>query len=166
MGHGIIATPKYNDDGVYYSHDDSCPSNTRPLKYVHSDYVIGESRLRFINANDGRYQVPAGQCGHLFYQGSNPATVMSNQKMHYKGTWDFVSNATANRTALAEGFAQENMSDTSIPGNLAGATSLQAAVNNRIKEAKVGFIDYLFTNGFGWSEFPNPFKGHTTALCI
>lgn len=101
-----------------------------------------------------------------FIKAATLQTVMSNQKMHYKGTWDFVSNATANRTALAEGFAQENMSDTSIPGNLAGATSLQAAVNNRIKEAKVGFIDYLFTNGFGWSEFPNPFKGHTTALCI
>lgn len=131
---------KYNDEGIYYSHDGRRLSNNRPLQYVRSGYVIGERGIEFVREKGKREFdiIPQGQYGYVFYQGVNPATHLPAQKATYTGTWDFVSNASKERRELAEGFTQENIADTSIPGNTTGATSLQANVNNRISGKPIG----------------------------
>lgn len=136
---------KHNGEDVYYSYDKSRLSNTRDLNYVRSGYVLGERSIEFVREKGKKeFDIkPAGQYGYVFYQGSDPATQLPVQKATYEGAWDFVTNASADRKELVEGFTQDNITDPSIPGNATGATSLQTAVNNRIQGKAVGQSAHL-----------------------
>ncbi|MFL1732808.1 transferrin-binding protein-like solute binding protein [Moraxella oculi] len=141
----------YVDDlGVSYSHDGRHKDTTRDLKFVRSGYAIAEKTIQF-NPRRGpdRKQDPAGQYGYVFYQGSNPATMLPTTTATYKGTWDFVTNAVSTRKSLPEGFTNDMM-NYGPKGNTAGATSLDADFNRgrdeHNKDKPVGLTSEFHVN--------------------
>lgn len=120
--------PKYVEDSLSYSHDGKSKDTTRDLQFVRSGYVIAEKGIEFDRTGGVFRQNPAGQYGHVFYQGVNPATALPTTNATYQGTWDFVSNAISTRRDLPEGFTNDLM-NYGAKGNTVGATSLDADVN-------------------------------------
>lgn len=137
---------KYVEDSLSYSHDGKSKDTTRDLQFVRSGYVIAEKRIEFDRTGGAFRQNPAGQYGHVFYQGTNPATAFPTATATYNGTWDFVSNAINTRRELPEGFTDDLMS-YGAKGNTVGATSLDADINRgRDNDKPVGLHSVLEVN--------------------
>lgn len=124
----LVEHPKYVEDSLSYSHDVKSKDAIRDLQFVRSGYVIAEKGIEFDRTGGAFRQNPAGQYGHVFYQGVNPATALPTTNVTYQGTWDFVSNAISTRRDLPEGFTNDLM-NYGAKGNTVGATSLDADVN-------------------------------------
>lgn len=120
---------------IVYSHDKGVLSRNRDMQYVRSGYIIDtEAGGSWVTDSEKKRQLYVGPRGYVFYQGATPSFIMPTQKVKYVGTWDFTSDADKTRS-LPDGFTSDNQNS---PGNLSGATSLDAYVNNRIEGAKVG----------------------------
>ncbi|WP_247619255.1 transferrin-binding protein-like solute binding protein [Histophilus somni] len=120
------------DEGIIYSHNEKQP-NQRSLTYVRSGYVLGSNK--FDRSRDGLTQYNAGLMGYVFYQGHQPSTRMPTQTATYTGYWDFVSNAS-NERSNADDFSSYVYSNT--VGNHVGATSLDEQVNRKNKDKPMG----------------------------
>ena len=67
------------------------------MKFVNSGWIVDtNTRLKPDYPNNS---ILRGVNGYVFYQGINPATALPTQTVHYKGTWDFTTNAKKSRPA-------------------------------------------------------------------
>lgn len=124
-----------NDGYLLHSHNNFGESRKRDnMKYIRSGYVMVPyySEKNF-NADNGSLKFTTGPKGYVFYKGILPSqSVPLAAKAHYKGTWDFVTNAKKDREK--GGFTIDNNRG---PGDYFGATSSDDSINNDTPEGNL-----------------------------
>lgn len=109
---------------VSHTHDKYGETHKRDFEYVRSGYVQDLYAKSVINVDDKIFK--RGPNGYVYYRGVNPATHLPTKTVHYRGVWDFVTNAVKGR---------ERGSFSDSPniraGDLFGATSAHEPVQNK-----------------------------------
>ena len=110
---------------ITHTHDGYGETHKRDLKYVRSGYVQDYETSSLIDF--GQQIFKQGPNGYVYYRGINPATQLPvNQTVHYRGTWDFVTDAKLGREQ-GDFSASLNRS----PSDLFGATSMHEPTHNQ-----------------------------------
>ena len=140
---------------LFYTHNSSGKqsekSNARDLEYVRSGYIayitskisIEQEEKDGVTVKKG-YR--SGPVGYVYYKGIQPSkSIPKSTVATYKGTWDFVTDASSSRKPETVNQFNKLISN---PSDSSGAPSFEDNVNQDVAKGEVGHTSE-FTVDFG-----------------